>query len=107
MTAVGLRRYVLWVGLMMMTACGGAISESENGAPPQEVSEPTATITSDDEAGGVSATATYGCCALCVGRNRYHLVAGVVSHCTERARDYCSVGTREGLDDAAWGYCDP
>jgi len=56
---------------------------------------------------GNSAMATYGCCALCTNRYRYHLVEGVVSNCTDRASDYCGVGTRGELEDAAWMYCAP
>lgn len=42
MTDVGLRRYVLWVGLTLMTACGGPLPEEQEGveaAPREESAE--------------------------------------------------------------------
>lgn len=46
------------------------------------------------------------CCALCVNREAYHRVVGVTSGCTAAAEAYCAEGTRGGLEDAAWMYCD-
>ncbi|AKF86182.1 hypothetical protein MFUL124B02_22950 [Myxococcus fulvus 124B02] len=98
-----------WVFMLVLAmssvACGGAIDEGGEPMSPPEVSEPSANAGGED--GQVSSMAVYGCCAKCVLRERYHLVEGVVSNCTQRASDYCAVGTRGGLQDAAWGYCDP
>ncbi|GEN12603.1 hypothetical protein SAMN05443572_103465 [Myxococcus fulvus] len=97
--------FMLVVLAMSSVACGGALDEGGDLTPPPEVSEPSANAGGED--GQVSSMAVYGCCALCNNRDRYHLVEGVVSSCTDRARDYCAVGTRGGLWDAAWTYCDP
>lgn len=47
------------------------------------------------------------CWAKCRGREAYHMLEGVVEGCTEAARDFCDVGSRGGLQDAAWDACQP
>jgi len=101
--------FVVMLGLAAsLVACGGAMDE---GAQEQEVvsaqpGEDDANVSVEQAPGTVSASA-YGCCAWCWNRARYHLVEGVVSNCTQRASDYCAVGDRGGLFDAAWTDCAP
>ena len=55
---------------------------------------------------GVFERAT-ACWAKCRGREAYHMLEGVSEGCTEKARAFCDVGSRGGLEDAAWDPCRP
>lgn len=96
----------------LVVGCGGPLNDADRNEQPESALPGTqqdgtdATSSPGGEDGNVTASA-YGCCALCWNRQRYHLVQGVDSFCTDRARDYCAVGDRGGLYDAAWGHCDP
>lgn len=100
---------LMMVGLTFGVGCGPS-DEMGEGQQQEQIQAPaqdsTAATRPSDEAGTVRAQ-VYGCCAWCWNRERYHLVEGVVSSCTDRARDYCGVGDRGGLFDAAWGDCAP
>ncbi|WP_140856450.1 hypothetical protein [Myxococcus xanthus] len=99
---------MLGLSTALFLGCGGALEdpnlEDVSATPQQEASETNTSIEGDSRT--VTASA-YGCCAWCWNRERYHLVEGVVSNCTDRARDYCAVAGRGGLFDAAWDYCSP
>lgn len=47
------------------------------------------------------------CWAKCREREAYHRLDGVTEDCAGHARDFCSVGSRGGLQDAAWDACRP
>jgi len=74
--------------------------ESENDQFSEEAAELSLSMAPDPSASGV-------CCALCWNRWNYYQMVGVTQNCAYWASAWCSQNGRGGLEDAAWGSCNP